>query len=114
VKQVNDLYKKRFGVDLNTNSARNFMGVIILAEAINRAGSTDPEAIRKALLATKIPKEQCITSWEGVEFDPSNGLNTKASMLILQVQEGKWRLVWPFDLAAKELIWPMPKWSDRK
>ena len=114
VRQVNDLYKKRFGVDLNTNSARNFMGVIILADAINRAGSTDPEAIRKALLATRIPKEQCITSWEGVEFDPSNGLNTKASMMILQVQEGKWRLVWPFDVAAKEVVWPMPKWSDRK
>jgi len=114
VKQVNDLYKKRFGVDLNTNSARNFMGVIILADAINRAGSTDPEAIRLALLATKIPPEQSICSWEGIEFDPNSGQNIKAVSLMLQVHDGRWRLVWPFDIAVKELVYPLPKWSERK
>ena len=114
VKAVNDLFRKRFGVDMNTNSSRNFMGVIALADAINRAGSTDSEAIRKALLATKIPNEQCICSWEGIEFDPANGQNIKAVSLMLQVFDGKWRLVWPFDVAVKDLVYPIPKWSERK
>jgi branched-chain amino acid transport system substrate-binding protein len=114
VKQVNDLYKQRFGVDLNTNSARNFMGVIALADAINRAGSTNPEAIRQALLATKLPPEQCICSWEGIEFDPNTGQNIKAVSLMLQVHDGKWRLVWPYEVAVKDLVYPLPKWSERK
>jgi branched-chain amino acid transport system substrate-binding protein len=99
---------------MNTNSSRNFMGVIALADAINRAGSTDSEAIRKALLATKIPSQQCICSWEGIEFDPTNGQNIKAVSLMLQVFDGKWRLVWPFDVAVKDLVYPIPKWSARK
>ncbi len=114
VKQVNDLFRKRFGVDMNTNSSRNFMGVITLADAINRAGSTESDAIRKAMLATKIPSEQCICSWEGVEFDPNNGQNIKAISLMLQTHEQKWRLVWPFEVAVKDLVYPIPKWADRK
>jgi branched-chain amino acid transport system substrate-binding protein len=114
VKAVNDLFRKRFGVDMNTNSSRNFMGVITLADAINRAGSTDSDAIRKAMLETKIPTEQCICSWEGVQFDPATGQNIKAISLMLQVHEGKWRLVWPFEVAVKDLVYPIPKWSERK
>ncbi len=114
VKQVNDLFRKRFGVDMNTNSSRNFMGVIVLADAINRAGSTESDAIRKAMLATKIPSEQSICSWEGVEFDPNNGQNIKAISLMLQTHEQKWRLVWPFEVAVKDLVYPIPKWADRK
>jgi branched-chain amino acid transport system substrate-binding protein len=113
VKQVNDLFRKRFGVDMNTNSSRNFMGVICLADAINRGGSTDSEAIRKALLATQIPPEQCICSWDGIQFDPNNGQNIKAVSLMLQVHENKWRLVWPFGVAVKDLVYPIPKWSAR-
>jgi branched-chain amino acid transport system substrate-binding protein len=113
VKQVNDLFRKRFGVDMNTNSSRNFMGAICLADAINRAGSTDSEAIRKALLATQIPPEQCICSWDGIQFDPNSGQNIKAVSLMLQVHENKWRLVWPFEVAVKDLAYPIPKWSAR-
>ncbi|MCX5907423.1 MAG: branched-chain amino acid ABC transporter substrate-binding protein, partial [Deltaproteobacteria bacterium] len=86
----------------------------VLADAINRAGSTDREAIRKAILATKIPKEQCLPSWDGVEFDPSNGQNIRISSVMHQVHQGKWRLVWPFDVAVKDLVYPIPKWAERK
>jgi branched-chain amino acid transport system substrate-binding protein len=84
-----------------------------LADAINRAGSTDSEAIRKALLATQIPPEQCICSWDGIQFDPNNGQNIKAVSLMLQVHENKWRLAWPFQVAVKDLAYPIPKWSAR-
>lgn len=114
IKQVNDLYRKRFNADMNTNSSRTFMCAIVVADAINRAGSVDPEAIRRALLDTKIPARQTITAWEGVEFDPSNGQNKLVQSVILQVHGGVWRAVWPFDIASQELVWPMPKWSERK
>ncbi|MGI9385925.1 MAG: ABC transporter substrate-binding protein, partial [Methyloligellaceae bacterium] len=48
--KVNELFKKHSGGrDLSDVPARAFTGFIALADAINRAGSTDPEKIRKAL-----------------------------------------------------------------
>jgi branched-chain amino acid transport system substrate-binding protein len=63
VKAVNDLFRKRFGVDMNTNSSRNFMGVIALADAINRAGSTDSEGSSSMALAR--PKSRTLTRSPG-------------------------------------------------
>jgi branched-chain amino acid transport system substrate-binding protein len=51
---VNQMFKERYGADMNGNSARAFTGMLVLANAINEAGSTDPEAIREALLETNI------------------------------------------------------------
>jgi branched-chain amino acid transport system substrate-binding protein len=113
IKQVNDLYLDRYKTNFNGNSARTFTGMFALAEAINRAGSTDPEAIRKALAETNIPGSKLIMPWKGIKFD-ATGQNTQGAGIIVQVQDGKYVTVWPFDLASKELIWPMPKWDQRK
>jgi len=113
IKQVNDLYFERYKVNFNGNSARTFTGLMTLAEAINRAGSTKPEAIQKALVETDIPGSKLIMPWKGIKFD-ATGQNTLGSGIIVQVQDGKYVTVWPFDLASKDVIWPMPKWDQRK
>jgi len=113
IKQVNDLYLERYKTNFNGNSASTFTVMFALAEAINRAGSTDPEAIRKALIETDIPGNKLIMPWKGIKFD-ATGQNTLGTGIIVQVQEGKYVTVWHFDLAAKDLIWPMPKWDQRK
>ena len=114
VGQVNELYRKKHGKDLNDNTSRAFTGILVLAEAINRAGSTDPEAIRKALLATDLKPAQLIMPWKGVKFDPATGQNELGTPLITQWRGGALRVVWPFDLATLDVLYPLPKWSDRK
>ena len=69
LKKINDMYKAKTGKDLNGNNARSMQGVLVLADAINRAGSTDPEAIRKALAATDLGEAQVAMPWAGVQFD---------------------------------------------
>ncbi len=113
VKQINDLYKQRAGKDLADNSAREFVGFMTLVDAINRAKSTDPEAIRKALAATDIPSDQLILAWKGIKFDET-GLNIYGQAIINQYHEGKLRLVWPFDVAVVDITYPIPSWSERK
>jgi branched-chain amino acid transport system substrate-binding protein len=113
IKQVNDLYAGRYKANFNGNSARTFMGLMVLAEAINRAGSTKPEAIQKALIETNIPGDRLIMPWKGIKFDAA-GQNTLGGGIIVQVQDGKYATVWPFELASKDIIWPMPKWDQRK
>jgi branched-chain amino acid transport system substrate-binding protein len=111
-REIFKLFRQRYGSDMTGNSARAFTGLMVLAEAINRAGSTRPEAIRKALLATHLSPDHIITPWDGVRFDPVTGQNVLAKGIIVQFQDGAYRIVWPWDMATRELVWPMPAWPQ--
>lgn len=113
IKQVNDLFKQRYKADFTGNSSRTFTGLMTLVDAINRAGSTDSEAIRKALTETNIPANKLIMPWKGIKFD-ANGQNIYGSGILVQIIDGKYYTVWPFDLATRDVVWPMPKWNQRK
>src|SRR5215467_12108045 len=106
---VNDLYKKKNNVDLDDASARAMQGMLILADAINRAGSTDAAKIQAALKATDLKPNQVITGYNGVKFD-DKGQNILASSLITQMQGGKYVPIWPKDKAAAELKLPYKGW----
>ncbi len=110
---LNALYVKRAGKDLYDFPARGFTGMTTLLDAINRAGATDPEAIRKALIATNIPGDQLLMTWENVKFDET-GQNTGVKGIILQLQGGKYHTVYPFDVATRDVLYPIPPWKDRK
>ncbi len=117
VTRVNELFRKRTqagrgtAVDMDGTSARAFVATLVLCEAINRAGSTDPEKIRAALEKTDIPGDQLIMPWQGVKFDPKTHQNTEGSGILVQIQEGKYVVVFPFELAQAEVRWPLPAWG---
>lgn len=113
VKAVNDLYKQKYGADMDASSARAFTGIFVLADAVQRAASTDKEKVRQALKDTNMAGSQLIMAWSGIKFDQSNGRNLLAENVITQIQNGQYKIVWPSNLANAEIIWPMPKWSDR-
>jgi len=113
VKQVNDLYMERYGTNMNGNSARAFTGMLVLAEAIDRAGSTAAADIQAALMETDVPADQIIMPWRGINFDAETHQNMLGSGIIVQIQDGEYKIVWPFELASTEVIWPFPAWSDR-
>jgi branched-chain amino acid transport system substrate-binding protein len=110
---LNAHYAKRAGKDLYDFPARAFTGMMTLLDAINRAGSTDPEAVRKALVATSIPGDQLIMTWDGIKFDET-GQNTLVKGIILQLQGGKYHTVYPWDAATRDVLYPIPAWKDRK
>jgi branched-chain amino acid transport system substrate-binding protein len=112
-KVLNEFYTKRAGKPLYDFPARAFTGVTTLLDAINRAGSTDPEAIRKALVATDIPGDQLIMTWDRVKFDQT-GQNEGVKGIILQLQGGAFHTVYPFDVATRDVLYPIPAWKDRK
>src|SRR5262249_42986130 len=106
---INELYKKKTGNDLDDPSARAMQGLLIMAEAINRVGSTDPAKIQAALRATDLKASQVVTGYDGVKFD-EKGQNILASSLITQLQGGKYVPVWPKEKAAGELHLPYKGW----
>ena len=101
---VNDLYKARSGKNLTDNTARELQGLLVLADAINRAGTTDAEKVRAALRATDIKGEQTIMPWKGVRFD-ENGQNTLGTPIMMQYSDNQYRTIWPFDVATRKVSW---------
>jgi branched-chain amino acid transport system substrate-binding protein len=106
VGKVNDMFKAKSGKDLNDFSSRQFMGLIVMADAINRAKSTDGDKIREALVATDMPGEQTIMPWKRVKFDEM-GQNNDADPVLLQYIGGKFVTIFPPQAAVAEAIWPM-------
>jgi branched-chain amino acid transport system substrate-binding protein len=114
VRTVNELYRARHpeGANMGGQTAREFTAFLVLADAINRAGSTDPEKIRTALAETNWPAEYLVTGWDGVAFD-EHGQNSKATPALLQRQEEQWRAVWPDEIALHRALVPAPNWDER-
>ncbi len=110
--RVNDLYKKKTGFDMDEVVARAFTGMLTLADAINRAGSTAPAAIQQALRETNIPASQIIMPWQGIEFD-AKGQNRYAAGVVTQILDDEYKVVYPFDLAEAQVVWPTPPWDKR-
>ena len=113
IKQVNDLFKARTKIDFTGNSSRTFTGLMVLADALNRAKSTEPEAVRRALAATDIKADEIIMPWKGIKFDET-GQNIYGRGILVQIIDGKYQTIWPFNMATHEVVWPMPKWDQRK
>jgi branched-chain amino acid transport system substrate-binding protein len=106
VGKINDMFKAKSGKDLNDNTSREFMALIVMADAINRAKSTDGEKIRAALVATDIPGDQTIMPWKRVKFDDM-GQNNDADPVLLQYVGGKFVTISPAQAAVADAIWPM-------
>ena len=60
-----DRYEERFNQPMTEIAAGTFTAVLMLAEAIDNAGSTDPQRVRAALLNLDIPGRETIMPWSG-------------------------------------------------
>ncbi|AUC95894.1 MULTISPECIES: ABC transporter substrate-binding protein [Bradyrhizobium] len=103
---INDMFRAKSGKDFNDYSSRQFMGLIVMADAINRAKSTDGEKIREALVATDMPGDVTIMPWRRVKFDEM-GQNNFADPVLLQYAAKNFVTIFPEQAAVSEAIWPM-------
>jgi branched-chain amino acid transport system substrate-binding protein len=108
---INEMYKKKSGGDdLDDTSARQMQGFFVLCDAIDRAGSTEPDKIQAALKATDLKPDQLIMGYKGVKFD-DKGQNVLASGLVIQLQDGEnYVPVWPKDRARTAPAFPYKGW----
>ncbi|HUD87376.1 MAG TPA: ABC transporter substrate-binding protein [Xanthobacteraceae bacterium] len=106
---VDQMFKAKYGRDLDDTSARWMQGFFVLADAINRAGSTDPDKIQAALKATDLKADQLMIGYNGVKFDDT-GQNILASTFLIQLKGKEYVSVWPADRATAQLELPMKGW----
>ena len=104
------LYKKKTNGDgLEDVSGRGLQGMLVLLDAINRAGSTDAAKIQAALKATDLKVEQMAAGYRGVKFD-DKGQNVLATSLITQMRGGQYLAIWPKARATADVILPYKGW----
>jgi branched-chain amino acid transport system substrate-binding protein len=108
--KINEMFKAKTGRDLDDTSGRNMQSFFALADAINRAGATDPEKIRLALTKTDLKGDQLMMGYDGVKFDET-GQNVLAATYLIQLKGKEYQLVWPDQAASAKLAWPMKGWK---
>ncbi|MBS1269400.1 MAG: Leucine-, isoleucine-, valine-, threonine-, and alanine-binding protein [Gammaproteobacteria bacterium] len=89
-------------------AAESAAAVLVYADAIERAGSLDRDAVRDAIAATDMQ-----TFYGNVKFDDT-GKNVAKPMVLFQVQDGEYRVVAPTRWASAEPRHPIPPWSERE
>ncbi len=112
VKKVNDLYRSRYNEDMDETNARSFTGFLTLASAINLGEGTGPTQVLQGLLRTDIPGTDTIMPWQGIKFG-KDGQNMHAIGVMVQLLDGQYKVVWPFELAETQIVWPVPAWDKR-
>jgi branched-chain amino acid transport system substrate-binding protein len=110
--EINERFLKKFGVAMNGHAAETYMSTMVLRDALERAGSTDRDKLRDALAETGICGEANLLPYDCIKFGAS-GQSEQGRLVILQVQNGEFVSVWPEDITAKEVIWPVPGWDKR-
>ncbi|MBU2601180.1 MAG: ABC transporter substrate-binding protein [Actinobacteria bacterium] len=103
---LNDKFFAAYGRDITGNGAYAYQAGYLIADALERAGSADREAVRQALAATKMPSGPTMVLPTAVlEFGP-DGQNLSAPLFVVQIQDGELIPVWPAEYAAAEIRIP--------
>ena len=105
-------YYELYGSHLVGDQVEEYTAVYLFKWVLEKCGSTDPTAIRDTLRTIEVPKEWIPQSWEGIKFGP-DGQNIYAAGAIAQLFDGVYCTVWPWDVAAREVVFPQPTWDQR-
>jgi branched-chain amino acid transport system substrate-binding protein len=90
----------------NHHALNSYVAVQVLADALERACSTDGQDLITALKATNI-SNHALGQPGPIQFD-AKGENINAQPLLFQIQDEQVKIVAPADYATAELEWPQP------
>lgn len=122
-KEVHNRYLKKYGEAPTEIPYCAFKSAWVLYDdVLPRAGSLDPDAVRKAALQTNVPPTEMVFGY-GIKFAPPGhpdaGTNLESKVWVEQWQmspEGNpfTYVVWPEKMAVRKPMLPMPTWGERK
>jgi len=115
-KEADKQFQKQYpGKYLDTNSGYAYLGVLVIADALERAKSTDPAALREALRKTNFKENPMVGG--PVVFD-EKGDNINATAAMVQVLpdpkiDDRVKVVLPKEAAEAPYVFPWRQLWDR-
>ncbi|MCX7965546.1 MAG: hypothetical protein N2596_02835, partial [Syntrophorhabdaceae bacterium] len=86
------------------------VAMFVLAQAIEKAGTLDPEKVAATLHANTWDSP---LSLGGKVAFAKGGQNIKAQSIVTQLQNGEYRRIYPEEMADTEIVFPMKPWDKR-
>jgi len=113
IAKENERHVARFGMPMTEDSAGYYQLFQILVDSLERAKTTSSEKLRDAIAATNISDinhKAMLLPYKQLKFDET-GQNPYATAMVVQIQDGKFRLMYPEHVAEPEvkLVWPYPQ-----
>jgi len=97
-------------VPFDSDSIQEAVAILVLAQAIEKAGTLDYEKVTKILYDNTW--DSPLSLGGKVAFSPG-GQNIKAKSLITQLQGGAYKRIYPLDLSDTTPVVPMKSWDNR-
>ncbi|MBI2218403.1 MAG: ABC transporter substrate-binding protein [Candidatus Rokubacteria bacterium] len=90
-------------------------GLWLLKIVLDKAGTDELDAFRKAVFALDLPVGSLVNGW-GAKFDETGqNSNDRVQHYMLQWQNGALVTVWPEEFTTNRTKWlPLPAWDKRK
>jgi branched-chain amino acid transport system substrate-binding protein len=99
--------KRSGGRNFDASGAYSYEAIQVIADVLERAASTDPDALVAAIKKTNFPDGVTVSSGPVIFND--TGDNPNASTAMLQILGQKPRVVWPRDAAEQRFVFPRPR-----
>jgi branched-chain amino acid transport system substrate-binding protein len=109
VVSVLEKFEETFGEAMDTEAVLAYQAVYVIADALERAGSSDPAAVRAALAETNIPEH--FLAYPGPITFTAEGENTNAQPTLMQVQDGLVLQVAPSEIEQTDPVFPGTSWG---
>ena len=101
-----DRFRARFNYEPSYHSVQAYITLMILADAIERAASTERTAVRDAIRTSKLD-----SIFGPIHFNEVG--QNEHQVAITQVLNGKFTTIWPPSAAIRPPLLPTPPWRAR-
>ena len=96
------LFEQDFGYKPDYHPPQSSAALLVYHHALQKVGLSDPQKVRDAIAQTDI-----MTFYGPIRFN-EKGMNIGKGMAVIQLQNGKPKVVYPRSGAQKKLIYPIP------
>lgn len=104
VKDIRARFEQKYGHPMETAAVLSYQSVQVIANALEKSASTDPNKLRDAIAGITVDKP--LLAFDGpIQFDQT-GQNKNATAIVMQIQSGKVEQVYPDKFATNKLTYP--------
>jgi branched-chain amino acid transport system substrate-binding protein len=104
VKQLRTRFEQKYGKPMETAAMLSYQGVEVIAAGLEKAKSKDPKKLRDAIAGISVDKP--LLAFDGpITFD-DKGQNKNATVIVMQIQNGRVEQVFPDKFATTKLVYP--------